>query len=93
MATTDHLPPIPPTDDDWLALLAGRPAPDASLRTRQEADLLRQPVLAQQARSDKTLSDAALIQGRERLRREISPPAPGTGWGLPPSRFSGPNTG
>ena len=80
MAITDPPQRTPESDDDdWLALLAGRPAPDASPPTRQETDLLRQAVLARQSRSDAALSDAALIQGRERLRfrlRRENPPPP-----------------
>jgi hypothetical protein len=75
-------------DDDWLALLAGRPAPDASPRTRREADILRQAVLARQTRFGGELADADLIRGRERLRfqlrREAPPPAPiRPGWRRP----------
>lgn len=83
-------PPLTPErdDDDWLALLAGRPAPEADSRTRQEAEILRQAVLARQSRSVGELADADLIRGRERLRfqlqREARPPAPSRfGWRRP----------
>lgn len=79
MAMTDKSQHLPESDDgDWLALLAGRSVPDASLRTRQEADLVRQAVLVRQSRPVGQLTDADLIRGRERLRfqlqREVPPP-------------------
>ncbi len=89
MAMTDKSQRPPELDDDdWLALLAGRPAPEADSRTRQEADLLRQAVLRRQSRLVGELTDADLIRGRERLRfqfqHEARPPAPSRfGWQRP----------
>ncbi len=89
MAMTDKSQRPPELDDDdWLALLAGQPVPDASPGTRREADFLRQAVLAWQSRPVSQLTDADLIRGRERLRfqlrREAPPPGPNWfGWRRP----------
>ncbi len=94
MAMTDKSQRPPELDDDdWLTLLAGRPAPDASPRTRREADLLRQAVLARQNPFVGELTDADLIRGRERLRfqlrREVPPPTSRRpGW-RHPARLAG----
>ncbi|HPE70741.1 MAG TPA: hypothetical protein P5260_16905 [Candidatus Competibacter sp.] len=67
-------------DDDWLALLAGQPAPDAHSRTRREAELLRQAVLRQHAQPVDEGSDAdPLARSREQLLfalRRAGPSAP-----------------
>lgn len=80
-------------DDDWLALLAGRPAPKADSRTRREAEILRQAVLERQAPPIRELSDADLLRGRERLRfrlrRQTPPPAPIRSWWRHPALLSG----
>lgn len=94
MAMTDPPHHPPESDDDWLALLTGRPAPDASPRTRQEAKLLRQAVLARQNRFDGALSDTELIQGRERLRFRLRretppPPTPVRSWWRHPALLAG----
>jgi hypothetical protein len=88
MAMTDKSQRPPESDDDWLALLAGRPAPDARSRTRREAEILRQAVLARQARRVGELSEADLIRGRERLRFQLrretsSPTSLRPGWRHP----------
>lgn len=75
-------------NDEWLTLLAGQPAPAADSRTRREAEMLRQAVLARPVRPINELSDADLARGRERLRfrlrRETPPPAPvRSGWRRP----------
>ncbi|MDG4595441.1 MAG: hypothetical protein P9F75_07070 [Candidatus Contendobacter sp.] len=90
---TDPLPPEPDRDaDDWLNLLAGRAAPDADPRTRQEAEMLRQVTLERRDRPLDELSDADLSRGRERLlfqlRRE-APPAPARPWWRQPALLAG----
>ena len=84
---SDRHAPTPETDDeDWLALLAGKPAPDANACTRQDAEILRQAVLRRQAQAFEELSDADLARGRERLQfqlRRAMPSPARRGWRHP----------
>ena len=80
-AMSDRHAPTPETDDeDWLALLAGKPAPDADARTRQDAEILRQAVLRRQAQAVEELSDADLARGRERLQFQLRRTMPSSTW-------------